>query len=94
VFPALVVVWTTRKRWRRLGLLLAAALVLALVFAAVFYVLDSRRLAPDERYLWTGGHILFLANLGAIIAGNLTILVLVLEWIVGLLRGFRVRRAA
>jgi outer membrane protein assembly factor BamB len=70
-----------RRRWRRLGLLLAVGLLVTLVHAGVWLAIDARGMDPAEHYSWEGWYAMLL--IGAYEAGVLLLGVLCL---VGLYR--------
>ena len=53
-FLGFAVYWLFQRRWRRLGLLLGASVVLAAAIAVALTWFDSGSLGPGEHYRWDG----------------------------------------
>jgi hypothetical protein len=56
----LVALAAFRRRWRRLGLLLAVCVLVTLVHAGVWLAVDGRGLEPGEHYSWDGWYAMLL----------------------------------
>jgi outer membrane protein assembly factor BamB/tRNA A-37 threonylcarbamoyl transferase component Bud32 len=88
--PALVflwraLVWTVQGRWRRVGLLLAASVLLTLPLAGVMLWNDRLNVGPGRHYVAEGWYAAWL--LGAYMAGLLLMLELVLRAAYRVVRG-------
>src|SRR5262249_55847367 len=81
-----------RKHWAWLGLLLLAALAVAVTLAFVWLRYDAPEMDPDQHYSWKGWYWIGLA--GAYAVGLLLIVVLVLRALGRLLRWLHPRRPA
>jgi hypothetical protein len=71
----LLIAWLRRRRWQRIGLLLAASIAAAAAIAVPFLRYDGQQMDPWEYYSWPGW--LALWFLGAYATGAL-----ILAWVV------------
>lgn len=80
VFAAVVIHGAISQRWRRVALVLSAALVLTAILAAVGLQMNSRWMSDNERYSWTGWYWIFWST--AITTGFFTVVGFVVYWLV------------
>ena len=75
LFASRVVVWAIQGRWRRLGVLLAASVLVTFPMAGIMLWTDSKHLGPNQHYATDGWYTAWLV--GAYVTGAL----LVLGWL-------------